>query len=50
MTHSIALSDRLYRQLEQRAKLHHRSVDEWVEETVKREMPPIVAIEPELPP
>ena len=50
MTHTITLSEDLYRQLQHRAQRLDRSVDEWIQETVKRELPPEIEIEEDLPP
>lgn len=50
MGHIITFSERLYRQIEQQATRLQRSVDEWVEETVKREITPDIVLEEDLPP
>ncbi len=50
MTYSVTLSEDLYNQLEQQAMPLHRSVTEWVVETVKRKVKPLVAVEGDLPP
>jgi hypothetical protein len=50
MTYHVSISESLYRQLKNRAQLSRRTVDEWVEETVKRKMQPPVDVEDDLPP
>jgi hypothetical protein len=50
MTYAVTLPEQLYRQVEKQAGQLHRSVDEWVEETLKREIYPSIAVEEDLPP
>ena len=50
MNYAISLPEQLYRQVEKQAGQLHRSVDEWVEETLKREITSPVAVEEDLPP
>jgi len=50
MTYHVSLSKDLYRQLRRRAQRSQRSVDEWVEETVKRRIRPLIEVEDDLPP
>lgn len=50
MTYHVSLSEGLYHQLRRQAQQSQRSVDEWVEETIKRKIRPLVEVEDDLPP
>jgi hypothetical protein len=47
--HTVTISDSLYRRLQQQARASRQSVDELVQETLIRQLPPSVPIEEDLP-
>lgn len=47
--HTVTISDSLYRRLQQQARVSRQSVDELVQETLIRQLPPSVPIEEDLP-
>ncbi len=47
-THTIAVSETFYHQLERQARAEQRSVDEWVQAALRRHISPVV--ETDLPP
>lgn len=47
--YSVQLPENLYRLLQRQAAAERRSVDEWVQQSLTRQLPPIVPIEDELP-
>lgn len=47
--HTVTISDSLYRRLQQQARASHQSVDELVQETLIRQLPPSAPIEEDLP-
>lgn len=47
--HTISLPDSLYQRLEQQAKKTQNSIDDWVQQTLSRNLPPLVQVEDDLP-
>lgn len=47
--YSVELPENLYRLLQRQAAAERRSVDEWVQQSLSRQLPPSVAVENELP-
>ncbi len=47
--HSVTVSQTLYQRLEQQAQTKHASVDEVVQQTLSRHLPPLLEVEEDLP-
>ena len=48
--HSIQLPESLFRRLQQQARGEQRSVDEWIQQTLTRNLPVLVELEDDMPP
>ena len=48
--HTVNVPEKLYRRLQQQASIERRSIDDWVRQTLSRQLPPVVPVEDDLPP
>ncbi|NKQ36890.1 MAG: hypothetical protein HF973_14925 [Chloroflexi bacterium] len=48
--HTVNVPENLYRRLQQQASIERRSVDDLVQQTLSRQLPPAVLVEDDLPP